>query len=211
MFVKICGITRIEDAELALAAGADAIGVNLVKKSPRHVDAETARRIALAMRDRMLVVGVVADLPLSELLSLRSSLGLGALQLHGAEPPELLASLLPDAYKAVRVASPEDVAAADRYGGDRLLLDAHVQGALGGTGRTFEWAWAAELAGRRRVIVAGGLGPDNVARAVQTLRPWGVDVASGVERAGAPREKDPEKLLAFVRAARVSTSSAGRE
>lgn len=202
IFVKICGITNVDDALAAAAAGADAIGVNLVPRSPRWIEPDEVRAIAAAVAGRVPIVGVVADLPLAMLTTLRSDLGLDALQLHGFETPELLFELLPDAYKAIRIATDRDVALADRYGGDRLLVDAKVEGMLGGTGQSFDWALVAQLAGRRRLILAGGLTPDNVAQAVRRVRPWGVDVASGVEQPGDARKKDPERMALFVRAAR---------
>lgn len=205
-FVKICGVTSVDDARVALDAGADAVGVNLVAGTPREVDSATAAAISRAVGERALVVGVVADRPLEELVRLRAELALGALQLHGDEPPELLRALLPNAYKALRIGSARDVAAAERYPGDRLLVDARVEGRLGGTGRSFDWSLVAELARRRRLMLAGGLDPDNVAAAIAAVDPWGVDVASGVERPGEPRRKDPERVAAFVRRARASTS-----
>lgn len=138
IFVKICGITNVDDALAAAAAGADAIGVNLVPRSPRWIEPDEVRAIAAAVAGRVPIVGVVADLPLAMLTTLRSDLGLDALQLHGFETPELLFELLPDAYKAIRIATDRDVALADRYGGDRLLVDAKVEGMLGGTGQSFD-------------------------------------------------------------------------
>jgi phosphoribosylanthranilate isomerase len=202
IFVKICGITSEADARIALAAGADAIGLNLVAGSARRVEPELARRIADAVRGRIELVGVVADLELEAAVRLRDELGLDALQLHGDESPELLQALLPRAFKAVRVGDRQDVAGAERFGGDRLLVDAKVAGSLGGTGQAFDWRLVVELARKRSLILAGGLTPETVAGAVRQVRPFGVDVASGVERSGEPRSKDPERVAAFVRAAR---------
>lgn len=200
MWVKICGITRVPDALLAADAGADAIGVNLVPSSPRRVDEVEARAIADAVRGRVTVVGVVADLDAPAMRALRDQVGLDLLQLHGDESPGLLEEMLPAAYKALRIGGPLDVARAGRFGGDRLLVDARVEGALGGTGQSFDWRLVEELARQRRLILAGGLTPDTVARAVGSIRPWGVDVASGVERSA--RDKDPDAVRHFIRAAR---------
>jgi phosphoribosylanthranilate isomerase len=126
------------------------------------------------------------------------------LQLHGAESSEELELLLPNAYKAVAIAGPEDVARASEYGGERLLVDAKVPGELGGTGARFDWSLAVPLTKRRDLIVAGGLTPENVAEAMRALSPFGVDVASGVEMRQNPRAKDPAKLSAFVAAVRAA-------
>jgi phosphoribosylanthranilate isomerase len=201
VWVKICGITTQHDAELAVEAGADAIGLNLVPASKRFVDAAQARAIASAVKGKVEVVLVVADRPLSELLALRASTGVDWLQLHGGEPPEDLDALLPMAYKVVHVESRDDVALAGRYSGARVLCDTKVAGTLGGTGQRFDWSLVAELARTRELVLAGGLGPANVADAIQALSPFGVDTASGVEGAD-PRRKDPEKVRAFVQAAR---------
>jgi phosphoribosylanthranilate isomerase len=196
--VKICGVTSAEDALLAVDAGASAVGVNLIPSSKRSVTIDEARAIAKAVGTSALVVGVVANLPLETMKRLQAELG--CLQLHGDEPPEILAPLLPHAYKALRVAGAHDVAEAARYGGEHLLVDAKVEGALGGTGKTFDWPLVVDLARTRKLTLAGGLTPDNVAEAVRVVRPYCVDVASGVELS--PRKKDPERVRAFIAAAR---------
>lgn len=203
MWIKICGITNLEDAELAIQAGADAIGLNCISSSPRAVTGNVARQIAESCKGRVEVIGVIADLRTEEALALRDNFGFSALQLHGRESPRDLAMLLPRAYKAVRIGDLTDVSTAESFGGDRLLVDAKVEGTLGGTGERVDISLVVELARKRRVILAGGLTPDNVAEAVRRLRPHGVDVASGVESAD-PRKKDFEKLGAFVRAAKQS-------
>jgi len=202
VWVKICGITSVEDAIFAADAGADAIGLNFVPTSPRRVDEAGARAIAEAVRGRVVLVGVVADLDAGTMCALRERIGLELLQLHGSESPALLEAGLPYAYKAIRIGSREDVELADSFGGDRLLADSRVEGALGGTGASFDWRLVTELAARRPLILAGGLTADNVARAVQSVRPWGVDVASGVERS--VREKDPDALRRFISGARAA-------
>lgn len=204
MWIKICGITSIEDAELAISAGADAIGLNCISTSPRAVTGNVARDIVESCKGRVEVIGIVADLRTEEALAVRESVGFSALQLHGRESPRELAMLLPRAYKAVRIGSTADAADAEAFGGERLLVDAKVEGMLGGTGERVELELVTELAKKRRVILAGGLAPGNVAEAIQRLRPFGVDVASGVETSDDSRKKDPEKLVAFLRAARNS-------
>ena len=202
MRIKICGITTIADAEGCVAAGADMIGLNFVPGSPRAIDVSRARDIADAVRGRAEIVGVVADLDEAQLAARRAAVGLDRLQLHGSEPPELVARLAPHAFKALRVGSTEDVAEASRYAG-LVLIDAKVAGALGGTGRTVDLALAAPLARARPILLAGGLRPENVADAVRAVEPWGVDAASGVEIA--PGVKDLDAVAALVRAARSAS------
>lgn len=207
--VKVCGVTNVDDALACVDAGVSAIGVNLVPASPRVVDVATARAIADAIAGRALVVGVVADLALETIERLRDDARLGCVQLHGDEPPELVEALLPHAYKAVRIGDASDVARAARYPGEHILVDAKVAGALGGTGVRVDPALVAPLARARRLTLAGGLGPGNVAEAIARVRPYAVDVASGVERAGEPRRKDPDAVAAFVAAARRGAGGSG--
>jgi phosphoribosylanthranilate isomerase len=199
MHVKVCGITRVEDAEGCVALGVDMIGLNFVSSSPRCLDIARAKAIADAVRGRIEIVGVVADLDEAAMVALRDAVGIDRLQLHGAEPPEVCAKL--GAIKALRVGSAADVAEAARYAG-LILVDAKVPGTLGGTGKTVDFALVAPLAQARPIVLAGGLGPGNVAAAIAAIRPWGVDAASGVERA--PGVKDLDAIRAFVAAARKS-------
>ena len=187
---------------MCVDAGATAIGVNLVPGGPRFVDEAVARSIAHAVGKDALVVAVVRDLPVGAMLELVGRVGCGCLQLHGDEPPETLVPLLPHAYKAVAIATKDDVTLAGRYAGEYLLLDTKTETGSGGTGRVFDWSLVRELARLRKVVLAGGLTPENVAEAVRVVAPHTVDVATGVERAGRPREKDPARVRAFVAAAR---------
>ena len=132
--VKICGVTTPEDAIACADAGASAIGINFVASSPRRVDEARAITIVRALGERVLTVGVVAGGTADELRGLRDRVGLGCLQLHGDETPDVLAALLPHAYKALRVATAADVARADEFPGEHLLVDAKVEVALGGSG-----------------------------------------------------------------------------
>lgn len=200
--VKICGITTLEQAWACVELGVDAIGVNLVEGSPRRIDEPLARRIAQEVGDRVLVVAVVANRTLAAMREIRAATGAGCLQLHGDEPAADVEALLPHAYKALRVGGSADVEAADAMPGEYVMVDARVEGALGGTGRTVDWALVAPIAKRRKLVLAGGLTPENVREAVAAVRPWCVDVASGVE--SGPGIKDPRKVAAFVRAARAS-------
>ena len=198
--IKLCGITSVADALLCVDAGADAIGLNFHARSPRCVSVDAARAIAASVKSRALIVGVFVDASFETITDVSREVGLECVQLHGDEPPELLARFLPHAYKAVRVRDQGSIALARRYGGDHVLLDAFVPGEPGGTGRTFAWELATELARERRVTLAGGLVPGNVAAAIAAVRPYAVDVASGVERA--PGVKDEALVHAFVAAVR---------
>jgi len=199
VIVKVCGITTPADAEGCVALGVDWLGLNFVPSSPRCIDVATARAIRHAISGRALLVGVVADRSEADLLELCRDASLDSLQLHGDEPPELVARLTPRAFKALRVGSAADVARARDFVG-LLLVDAKVPGVLGGTGHAVDLTLAAELALCRPILLAGGLRPDNVAAAVQAVHPWGVDVASGVERARGV--KDLGAVEAFVKSAR---------
>ncbi|MGA7124032.1 MAG: phosphoribosylanthranilate isomerase [Polyangiaceae bacterium] len=201
--VKICGVTTEDQACACAEAGADAIGVNFVASSPRRVDEATARAIVRAVPTRTLVVGVVADRTIEAMRGLREATGLDCLQLHGAESDEDVAALLPHAYKAVRIAGATDVARADAAPGEYVLVDAKVDGALGGTGHVLDWGLVVALARRRKLVLAGGLTAANVASAIRHVRPWCVDVSSGVE--SAPGVKDLNKVRAFVAAVRQAT------
>lgn len=186
--------------------GVDVIGINLVAESPRATSVGEARRIADHVGKRARVVLVVANRSAGELRGLREATDVDWLQLHGDEPAELVQSLLPFAYKAVRVGSVEDVELARRQPGELLLVDAKVAGLLGGTGKMPPLELVEPLARERKLILAGGLNPDNVADAIATVRPFGVDVASGVEHPGEPRRKDWARVAAFVRAVRGESS-----
>jgi phosphoribosylanthranilate isomerase len=198
--VKICGITNEEDAELVVGAGAELMGLNLVPSSKRYVTVEVARRLADLVRGRVEIVVVVADLTVEAAREVRARVGADSLQHHGSELPELFELLPASDFKAVRVATRDDAAQALTFRGPRVLLDAKVGSQLGGTGHRFDWSLAREITSARQVLLAGGLTPDNVADAVREVRPWAVDVASGVEVH--PRKKDPDLVWDFINRAR---------
>lgn len=197
--VKICGLTREDDALQCVEAGADAIGLNFWPGTARCVDVATARRIVDAVGARVLTVGVFVDATEQEIADIRERTGIVCVQLHGQEPPELVARFLPHAYKALRVKGEASIDEARRFPGEHILLDAYVAGQPGGTGHTFNWRLAAAFARERRVTLAGGLHPGNVAEAISAVQPYCVDVASGVELS--PGVKDPNAVTAFIRAA----------
>jgi phosphoribosylanthranilate isomerase len=198
--VKICGIRRREDALEAAALGADAIGFIFWPKSPRFIDPGEARAIVLALPPFVQTVGVFVDQPADEVGRIAAELGLGAVQLHG---DEVVAS-----YAAVRCRLIKAVAADDSRqlqektaavpAEATVLLDAHDPVQRGGTGRTIDWHAAGAVARTRPVILSGGINADNVARAIDTARPYAVDVSSGVE--AAPGVKDSTRLRAFFAA-----------
>lgn len=198
--VKICGLTNVEDALACVDAGADAIGLNFWVKSSRYCELESARRIVEAVRDRIRIVGVFVDATQAEIERLLHTTGVEWAQLHGSEPPALVSHFLPRAYKAVRPVDEASLEEARSMPGDELLVDASVPGMPGGTGQTCDWSLAARLASQRRIWLAGGLTPDNVALSIERVSPYGVDVASGVERK--PGIKDHALVRAFVAAAR---------
>lgn len=208
--VKICGITSVADAQAAIAAGADAIGLNFYPRSPRCVSVEAARQIAAGVPEQTLKVGVFVNAPAEEVRRTCDALRLSAVQLHGDEPPEMLRELGErPLIRAVRCPAGSEPAAeyvaACRKLGVRLaavLVDSAVAGQYGGTGRPAPWELLAHWRGAWGdvpLILAGGLTADNVAAAIGAVRPTGVDVASGVETE--PGRKSPRLMQAFVAAA----------
>lgn len=198
MRVKICGITSLADALAACAAGADALGF-VFAKSPRRVEPERAREIIAALPPFVSTVGVFVDENPEEMLAVKRGCGLDLLQLHGAESQSTAAQLGPGVIKALALGKgPAPVPTV--YPKAMLLLDTAAPGLAGGSGKTFDWNLAVGLAAKRPVILAGGLTPGNVARAVAQVKPQAVDVSSGVETR--PGRKDPEKMKAFVQNAK---------
>jgi phosphoribosylanthranilate isomerase len=194
VLIKICGTTSEDDALLAVALGADAVGFVLAP-SPRQVRPSLVADIVKRLpRQEILTVGVFRDEVPARVVEIATSTGLDAVQLHGHESPEearWIRQRVPRIFKAFP-AGHVDVSRAAEWGADAVLLDAPSPG----SGTLFDWALAGELPQGQHLIVAGGLDPENVAAAVSSTRPWGVDVASGVE--AAPGRKDPMKLKAFI-------------
>jgi phosphoribosylanthranilate isomerase len=201
--VKICGITRLEDAQLATDLGAWALGFILWPGSSRACDPAVAAGISRALRRRVERVGVFVNASLGDVVRLADAIGLTHVQLHGDEGPAFCTAVAERTgcrvIKAVRVHSGADLRDVERFRVDFHLLDAGAPGLRGGTGTTWDWAL---LAARRSTvphILSGGLTPENVADGIATLDPWAVDVASGVE--ASPGIKDPQRLEAFLAAA----------
>ncbi|MCA9537081.1 MAG: phosphoribosylanthranilate isomerase [Myxococcales bacterium] len=200
--VKVCGVRTPEDALMCADAGVDTLGLNFWPGTPRCVDVPTAQRIVAALAGRVEVVAVFVDQGLDFVRHVRAETGISWVQLHGEETPEDVAALLPTAYKALGVSDTSPLDEVRRYPGEHILLDARVSGAMpGGTGTRFDWALATSVAAERKLTLAGGLTPENVAECVRLVRPYRVDVASGVE--SAPGVKDADKVAAFVRGART--------
>jgi phosphoribosylanthranilate isomerase len=218
--VKICGITSAVDAQAAVEAGADAIGLNFYSASPRACDFKTAGKIVAALPANICKVGVFVNATAAEIRNTVEQIGLDVVQLHGDEPPELLHDVRPLAIiRAFRVAS--DFSPIGEYlrachvlrcVPRMLMIDAHKQGQYGGTGQTLDWSAVAK--NRQHfcgtpLVLAGGLNPKNVAAAIAAARPWAVDTASGVEVS--PGRKSPELMRAFVAEARAALAAAAKK
>lgn len=200
--MKICGITREDDALLAVAMGADAVGF-VFAPSKRQIAPSIARDIVRRLPPEILTVGVFRDEAPARVADIVNGTGLRAAQLHGhesAESTRLIRSRVPLVVKAFDAADPALDRAAD-FGADAILLDSPRPG----SGEVFDWTLAERHAARLRMILAGGLTPDNVGSAIEQVGPWGVDVASGVESdRGEPGQKDARKVKAFIDAARAA-------
>jgi phosphoribosylanthranilate isomerase len=199
--VKICGITRVEDALAAADAGADLVGLNFWPGTPRCVARDRAAEIAEAVRGRVELVALFVDAPRDEILDVTEQLQTRLVQLHGDETAEFAEGLAGRRIiKAFRIAGEADLAALDGFPASTYLLDARVEGRRGGTGQVIDWDLARRAASYGRILLAGGLTPENVGEAVRRARPWGVDTASGVE--DEPGTKNHERIRQFIDAAR---------
>ena len=193
--VKVCGITNVDDALAALEAGADAFGFNFYASSPRFVNPDTAADIVARLPEGTCSVGVFVNASRRDIQRIAGRGGLTALQFHGDEDPEFCRSWPQKTIKAIRVRDRSGAAAARAYAVDFILADAYVEDRFGGTGRRIALEYL-EGFDRGRLILAGGLTPENVADAVRAVRPFGVDVASGIERA--PGKKDWDLMRRFI-------------
>jgi len=193
--VKICGIKRLEDALAAVAAGADAIGLNFWRPGRRYVPPETARVIARALPPFVARVGVFADEDPETIRRIAGLCDLDALQLHGSESAEFCRQFDRPVIKGIKVRGPQSIDGLARYQVAAFLLDTDVPGEMGGTGQAFDWSLAVRAKAAGPVILSGGLTPENVGEAIRAAAPYAVDVASGVETGG---HKDPAKIRAFI-------------
>ena len=204
--IKFCGITSLDDAERAISLEAWAIGLIFWPPSPRYCDPGAAAGIAAAAKRRVEVAGVFVNATLDHVAEMADGVGLTMIQLHGDEGPAFCAEVARrtgcKVIKAARVRGRADVQALAPFRTDYHLLDSYTAGVPGGTGETFSWEIARAHRSRVPVILSGGLNPDNVAEAIGVVRPYAVDVASGVELR--PGRKDPEKLAAFADAVRAT-------
>jgi phosphoribosylanthranilate isomerase len=196
LLVKVCGITRLEDAEAAVAAGARALGFIFWPESPRFLDPHRARAIVSALPPFVTTVGVFVNQPTAYVNGVAALARLSAVQLHGDETIDEAARVARPVVKAIGVSAATQAGAADAWPARvTMLVDAHDPRRRGGTGRTIDWTIAAAIAARRRTILSGGLTADNVADAVARVRPFGIDISSGVERA--PGIKDHARMRAL--------------
>jgi phosphoribosylanthranilate isomerase len=208
--IKICGVTRVDDAAWIAAANADFIGLNFWPRSKRWVATARAAELAAAARAAgpVQIVGLFVDATAEEIAAVHAQVGLDVVQLHGAETPEDAAAAARaverPVWKAIAAGAPSVGEALDVWAVDAILLDTPTPG-RGGSGQSFDWSLARAARERdpaRRLVLAGGLNPDNVAEAIAAVQPWAVDVASGVE--SAPGVKDPGRVAAFIAAARAA-------
>jgi phosphoribosylanthranilate isomerase len=201
--VKICGLTNVEDALAAVAAGADFLGFVLWERSPRHVTVETAREIARQLPPGTTRVGVFVDATVEQVMFSLRVCDFAALQFHGQESPAYCQQFGVMTIKAFRIRDAGSLSALSAYDTDAFLLDSQVEGRPGGTGETFDWPLAAPAKKfDKPIFLAGGLTPQNVAAAVRAVRPFAVDVSTGVEVS--PGKKDHQKMRDFVAAARAA-------
>jgi phosphoribosylanthranilate isomerase len=205
MKIKICGITNVEDAAVAVRAGADALGFVMYRKSPRWVEPAVARSIIAGLPPFVSAVGVFVNEEAERVRALMDECGFALAQLHGDESALYCQNLARPVLKAIRLKDRDAFLAMAEFQGRAnvrgFLIDAFSDHAYGGTGQTVDWSLAQEAARSNPVILAGGLNPTNVAGAIQMVRPYGVDVSSGVEKS--PGKKDPDKVKAFIEAARL--------
>lgn len=199
--VKICGITSVEDALAVEQAGADAIGLMFFEGSPRHITQDQASAIVDSLTKSVVRVGVFVNADESFVRRVMKNCILNVLQFHGEETPEYCAQFDVMTLKAIRVRDESSLKELERFSTDGFLLDAFSNDALGGTGETFNWDLAKRATeSGRPIFLAGGLTSKNVAEAVKSVRPFAVDVSSGVE--SEPGKKDADKVRAFVAAAK---------
>ncbi len=207
--VKICGITNLEDARAAVEAGADALGFMFYRQSPRCVSPKAVREIVAQLPPLVVSVGIFVNEEEKVVREIMDACGLAVAQLHGDETPAFCHALERPVLRAIRLRDRGSLLAIADYRGRGqvrgVVVDAFSESAYGGTGRLADWDLAAEAARTLPVFLAGGLTSLNVAEAIRTVRPYGVDVSSGVE--ASPGKKDPAKMQAFIQAARLAAQA----
>lgn len=203
--VKICGLTNFEDSQVAVNAGADALGFVFYKKSPRYVDPKIVKTIIHELPPFILTVGVFVNEEALDVKSIMAECGLSLVQLHGDETPAYCTTLNYPILRGIRLRDRGNFLAMAEYKGRArvraFMVDAFSESAFGGTGERADWNLAAEAAQSSSIFLAGGLTPENVQEAIQKVRPYGVDVSSGVE--DSPGKKNHAKIMAFVRTVKL--------
>lgn len=194
--IKICGITHLKDALTAVDAGADALGFIFVPDTPRFVNSDQVAAIVAELPPFVTTVGIFASKDAAKITTIADQCRLDAVQLHADVTPEFCRNLDKKVIRVVRVKDESSLSILSDYDVNAFLLDTYVEGKMGGTGEVFDWDLALRAKHYGRIIVAGGLNPDNVAQAVRRVNPYGVDVGSGVE--SGPGRKDPDKIRKFV-------------
>ena len=200
LFVKICGITNLEDLMNAVDSGADAVGINFFRASKRYVTPGEAAKLLATIPSTVQRVGVFVDPGKNEVEEILKRVPLDVLQFSGNESPSALSGYTIRMFKAIHVVNETSLDSMRSYRVDAFLLDAHSDDEFGGTGKVFDWAIAEKAKKWGKVILAGGLNPENVSEAVRSVKPYGVDVSSGVETR--PGKKDQKKIREFILRAR---------
>lgn len=203
--IKICGITNLEDALMAVEMGADALGFIFSEVSQRKISPERAEQIIPVLPPFIKTVGVFVNQSAEEIKEISAKTCIDVIQLHGHESPTFCRSFKQKVIKAIHVENKSDLFKMTEYKVSAFVLDSKVEGKFGGTGRTFNWDFAVEAKKLGPVILSGGLNPENIAEAIDQVNPYAVDVASGVEVE--PGVKDPDKVAAFIKEVRKAASS----
>jgi phosphoribosylanthranilate isomerase len=198
-WIKICGMTDIEDAKKAASLGVDALGF-IFATSVRKIEPDRARKIILALPKTLLKVGVFVNEDSEEVLRMAEYCGLNALQFHGKESPGYCQKFFHPVFKTIHIKDLESLKDIEQYHDVSILLDTYSPVQMGGTGTPFPWEIALKAKEKRNFVLSGGLSPGNVGEAIKKVRPWGVDVCSGVE--ARPGKKDQSKMAEFIKEVR---------
>ena len=196
--IKICGITNMEDAQVAADFGADALGFIFYKESKRYVDPQVAMSIISSLPPFITTVGVFVNQELDEISQIKETTGIQVVQLHGDETPEFVSSIPFNAIKAIRVKDKSDLDKVAQYAGQAILFDTYSDKEYGGTGESFDWSILNDMSSTKKIVLSGGLNPENILEAVKIVGPYAVDVSSGVE--DKPGKKDHTKIKRFIEA-----------
>lgn len=196
--IKICGITNLEDALIAANSGADALGFIFYKESKRYVDPEVVKGVISALPPFITTVGVFVNQSVDEISEIKDVTGINMAQLHGDETPEFASSLPLEVIKAIRFKDKSDLERVAQYSAQAILFDTYSDTEYGGTGRSLDWGILKDLSLPKKIILSGGLNPGNVAEAAKIVKPYAVDVSSGVE--AEPGKKDHKKIKEFIEA-----------